>query len=69
MDGLTIFHNPGSYSLRTGSFAAPHLCWVRLALRSYPIDDGWRIWQDGDESELKRRVKEAAERGEITDTK
>lgn len=68
MDGLTFFHRQGSYSLQSDTFMPPHLCWVRLSER-LPADDGWRIWQDNDEAELRRRVQEALERGEITQTR
>lgn len=68
MAGLTIFHSPGSYSLKTDSFAPPHFCWVQASKR-FPADNGWRIWQDNHEAELRRRVQEAIERGEITQTR
>ncbi len=68
MAGVTIFHRPCSYCLWTDTFAPPHLCWVQGEKR-YPADDGWRVWQDNDEVALRRRVKEALERGEITNTR
>lgn len=69
MAGLTIFHEPGSYCLKTNTFSPPHQCWVQRVERTYPIDDGWRIWQDNDEAALRRRVQQALERGEITNTR